>query len=110
MRPCRAGTRHDGGVWIGWLEIDLLLGDVHSLKQKRSVVRPIVAELRRRLDVSAAEVDHLDLHRRAGIGVAVTASDRARVVEVLDTAERLVASRPEVELLGARRREQRSDD
>ncbi|MDT5143002.1 MAG: uncharacterized protein QOI79_2356, partial [Mycobacterium sp.] len=34
-------------MWIGWLEFDLLLGDVHSLKQKRSVVRPIVAELRR---------------------------------------------------------------
>ncbi|MDT5086774.1 MAG: uncharacterized protein QOJ61_3817, partial [Mycobacterium sp.] len=28
-------------MWIGWLEFDLLLGDVHSLKQKRSVVRPI---------------------------------------------------------------------
>lgn len=97
-------------MWIGWLELDLLLGDVHSLKQKRSVVRPIVAELRRRLSISAAEVDHLDLYRRAGIGVAVTAADRAHVVEVLDAAERLVASRPEVELLSARRREQRSDD
>ncbi len=97
-------------MWIGWLELDLLLGDVHSLKQKRSVVRPIVAELRRRLSISAAEVDHLDLFRRAGIGVAVTAADRAHVVELLDAAERLVASRPEVELLSARRREQRSDD
>src|ERR1700756_1596625 len=42
-------------MWIGWLELDLLLGDVHSLKEKRSVVRPIVAELRRRFSVSAAE-------------------------------------------------------
>jgi hypothetical protein len=41
-------------VWIGWLEFDLLLGDVHSLKQKRSVVRPIIAELQRRFSVSAA--------------------------------------------------------
>jgi uncharacterized protein YlxP (DUF503 family) len=24
-------------MWIGWLEVDLLLGDVHSLKEKRSV-------------------------------------------------------------------------
>ena len=36
-------------MWIGWLEFDVLLGDVHSLKQKRSVVRPIVAELQRKL-------------------------------------------------------------
>jgi uncharacterized protein YlxP (DUF503 family) len=31
-------------VWIGWLEFDLLLGDVHSLKQKRSAIRPLIAE------------------------------------------------------------------
>ncbi|MGW0158881.1 DUF503 domain-containing protein [Mycobacterium sp. NPDC003323] len=97
-------------MWIGWLECDLLLGDVHSLKQKRSVVRPIVAELRRRFEVSAAETGHLDLHRRAGVGVAVVAADRAHVVEVLDSAERLVAARPEIELLSARRGMSRSDD
>ena len=97
-------------MWIGWLEFDLLLGDVHSLKQKRSVVRPIVAELQRRFSVSAAETGGLDLHRRAGIGLAVVAADRAHVVEVLDAAERLVAGRPEIELLSARRDLRRSDD
>ena len=34
-------------MWIGWIEFDLLLGDVHSLKEKRAVLRPILAELRR---------------------------------------------------------------
>ena len=80
------------------------------MKQKRSVVRPIVAELRRRFAVSAAETGSLDLHRRAGIGMAVVAADRAHVVEVLDAAERLVASRPEIELLSARRDLRRADD
>ena len=74
-----------------------------SLKQKRSVVRPLVAELRRKYDVSAAEAGHLDLHRRALVGVAVVAADRAHCVEVLDACERLVAGRPELELLSARR-------
>jgi uncharacterized protein YlxP (DUF503 family) len=97
-------------MWIGWLEFDVLLGDVHSLKEKRAVVRPIVAELRRRFDLSAAETGSPDLHRRAGIGVAVVAGDRAHVVEVLDAAERLVAARPEIELLSARRGLLRSDD
>ena len=97
-------------MWIGWLEFDLLLGDVHSLKQKRSVVRPIVAELQRRFTVSAAETDSTDLHRRAGIGVSAVAGDRGHVVDVLDAAERLVAARPEVELLSVRRGLSRSDD
>jgi uncharacterized protein len=97
-------------TWIGWLEFDLLLGDVHSLKQKRSVVRPLVAELQRRFNVSAAETDALDLHRRAGIGLAVVAADRAHVVEVLDNAERLVAAHPEFELLSVKRRLHHGDD
>lgn len=97
-------------MWIGWLEFDLLLGDVHSLKEKRSVVRPVLAELRRRCAVTVAETGDLDLHRRAGIGVAVVAAERGHVVDVLDAAERLVAARPELELLSVRRGFRRSSD
>jgi uncharacterized protein YlxP (DUF503 family) len=97
-------------MWIGWLEFDILLGDVRSLKQKRSAIRPVIAELQRRLSVSAAETGSQDLHRRAGIGVAVVASDRAHAVDVLDAAERLVANRPELDLLSARRGLRRSTD
>lgn len=97
-------------MWSGTLEFDLLLGDVHSLKEKRAIVRPIVAEVRRRFAISAAEVDGLDLHRRAGIGVAVVAADAGHVVEVLDEVERMMAARPEIELLSARRRLYSSDD
>ena len=97
-------------MWIGWLEFDLLLGDVRSLKQKRSAIRPVIAELRRRFDVSAAETGSQDLHRRASVGVAVVAADRTHVVDVLDAAEQLVAARPELELLSVRRDLRRSTD
>ena len=97
-------------MWIGWLEFDLLLGDVHSLKQKRSAVRPVVAELQRRFAVSAAETGGQELHRRANVGMAVVSADRGHVVDVLDAAERLVASRPEMELLSTRRGLRRSTD
>ena len=97
-------------MFVGSLELDVLLGDVRSLKQKRSLVRPVVAELKRRLEVSAAEVGHHDLHRRAVIGVAVVAADTAHCTEVLDDAERLVAGHPALELLSARRALRGSDD
>ncbi len=97
-------------MFTGTLALDLLLGDVHSLKDKRSLVRPVVAELRRRFEVSAAEAGHLDLHRRALVGVAVVAPDAAHVREVLDACERLVANRPELELLSARRQLFGEDD
>ncbi|MGV0718233.1 DUF503 family protein [Mycolicibacterium sp. XJ662] len=97
-------------MWIGWLEFDLLLGDVRSLKQKRSLVRPVIAELQRRFSVSAAETGAQELYRRANVGLAAVSADRGHVVDVLDAAERLVAARPEMELLSARRGLLRSTD
>jgi uncharacterized protein YlxP (DUF503 family) len=91
-------------MYTGTLELDVLLGDVRSLKGKRTLVRPILAELRRRYSVAAAEAGHLDLHRRALLGVAVVAADAGHCGEVLDACERFVAARPELELLAARRR------
>jgi uncharacterized protein len=91
-------------MFVGALELDVLLGDVHSLKQKRSVVRPVLAELRRRFDVAVAEAGHLDLHRRALLGVSCVAADHGHVGDVLDRCERFVAARPELELLSARQR------
>jgi uncharacterized protein YlxP (DUF503 family) len=92
-------------VYVGALTLDLLLGDVRSLKQKRAVVRPIIAEVRRRFPaVAVAETGHLDLHRRAEVGVAALSASAGNCVEVLERCERLVAGRPEIELLSARRR------
>lgn len=90
-------------MFTGSLVLDVLLGDVRSLKEKRSLVRPLVAELRRRYAVAAAEVGDADLHRRARVGVATVAGEAGHVTEVLDACERLVAERPEVVLLSARR-------
>ncbi len=91
-------------MFVGAVEFDVVLGDVHSLKQKRSIVRPVIAELRRRFEVAVAESGHLDLHRRALIGVSCVAPDHGHVVDVMERCERFVAARPEMELLSARHR------
>ncbi|SNR73858.1 hypothetical protein SAMN06265355_106187 [Actinomadura mexicana] len=92
-------------VYVGALTLDLLLGDVRSLKQKRSVLRPVIAEVQKRFPaVAVAETGDNDLHRRAEIGVAVVSGTAANCTEVLDQCERLVAGRPEIELLSARQR------
>jgi uncharacterized protein YlxP (DUF503 family) len=92
-------------MYVAALTLDVLLGDVRSLKQKRAVVRPLVAELRRRFPgVAVAETGHLDLHRRAEIGVAAVSATAAYATQVMDECERLVAARPEIELLSARQR------
>src|SRR4051812_8011083 len=97
-------------MFTGTAVFDVLLpGDSRSLKAKRSYVRPVIAALRR-LDVSAAEVGDVELHGRAQIGVAVVAGEAAHVGEVLDTCERLVVGRPELEVLAVRRQLHGDDD
>jgi uncharacterized protein len=97
-------------VVVGTLVADVLLGDVHSLKQKRGVVRPIVAELRRRFEVAVAETGDQELHRRAELSVAVVSSEHQHARDVLTACERLIAGRPEIELLSTRVRVLDDDD
>jgi uncharacterized protein YlxP (DUF503 family) len=91
-------------VYVGVLTLDVLLGDVRSLKQKRSEVRPLIAEVRRKFPgLAVGETGHLDLHRRAEIAVAMVSSTASHATEVLDACEQHVAARPGIELLSARR-------
>ena len=97
-------------MFTGTAVFDLLLpSDSRTLKAKRSYVRPIVAALRK-YEVAAAEVGLTDLYGRTEIGVAVVAADAGHVREVLDSCERLVFGRPEVEVLSTRRRMHGDDD
>ncbi|MEU8355224.1 DUF503 domain-containing protein [Nonomuraea sp. NPDC048882] len=98
-------------MYVGSLTLDILLGDVRSLKQKRSAIRPLIAELQRRYpSIAVAETGHLDLHRRAEVGVAVVSASAGNCKEVLDACERMVAFRPEIELLSARHRLYNDED
>ena len=97
-------------MFTGTALFDVLLpGDSQSLKDKRGYVRPVIAALRK-FEVSVAEVGSLDRHGRAEIGVAVVAAEPGHVRTVLDSCERLVAGRPELELLSVRRRLHGVDD
>ncbi len=90
-------------MYVGILELDVLLGEVDSLKYKRAVLRPVLARLRR-IDVAVTEAGDPDRLRRALIGVATVSGDSGQVHRVLDTCERQVAGELELELLSARRR------
>ena len=85
------------------VRFELFISDCRTLKQKRSVVKPIVDGLRRRFGVASAEVGHLDKWQRTDIGVAVVAGTEAHVLDVLGEVERFVWSFPEVQVLASHR-------
>lgn len=80
-------------------EIELHVRSAQSLKAKRSVVTSIVRNLDQMHGVAAAEVDHLDLWQRAGLGVSVVGGSPGQVTEVMDAAERYVWSRTEIDVV-----------
>jgi uncharacterized protein YlxP (DUF503 family) len=63
-------------MFVGTCRVSLALGDNHSLKGKRSIVRPLITRLRREFNVSAAETGALDAWQSAEIGLAAVSSDR----------------------------------
>jgi hypothetical protein len=85
------------------MSVDLHLTATTSLKQKRSVVRPLVSHLRTHYGVAAAEAGDLDTLSRTQIGVAVVAADMARCRDVLDRCQGWLESEPHVDFVRARR-------
>lgn len=64
--------------------ITFRLHDCHSLKEKRRVVKAIIARLRNHFNASVAEVDANDMHQRAVVGVALVGNDRAVINSKID--------------------------
>src|SRR3954454_4914895 len=90
-------------MFVAALAFELHLPDVHSLKEKRAIVKPVLEGARHRHHVSAAEVGHQEAWQRASLGFAVVSSSERQAVTVLDELERFVWSVPEVEVLAGDR-------
>lgn len=68
---------------IGLLTLHLQLPGCNSLKEKRSIIKPILARLHREFNVSAAEVDRHDAWREAVLACVLVSSDPTQTMRVL---------------------------
>ena len=86
-------------MFVGACRITLHLPASQSLKDKRQVVRSLLARLRNQFEVAAAEVDSQDLRQLATLGIAYVSGDAQHAGEVLDHAVRYIEeTRPDVEV------------
>lgn len=86
-------------VHVMILRADLRLPTCQSLKAKRSVVTPIIRHLDQLTAVAAAEVGHNDKWQRTEIGVTAVGNRVSHLEATMDTVERYLWSRGEVEVL-----------
>lgn len=78
---------------------DLRIPGVHSLKQKRHVVKTLTAALRQTFAVSVAEVEYQDLWQRAAIAVAVVGGEEYHLRRVLREIEHRIDAWGEIEVI-----------
>ena len=72
---------------------------VHSLKEKRMIVKSIVAKLQNRFHVSAAEIDEQDTHQIIVIGVAAIVPHNAMADSWMDEISLFLEENCEAEIL-----------
>ena len=84
---------------IGLCRIDLYLPDCGSLKQKRSVLKGLMARIRNKFNVSIAELGEQDLWQKALVGVVVIANESRYANQVLSKAVDLIQNEHQVILM-----------
>lgn len=70
---------------IGTLKVTLYVYNNRSLKEKRKVVKSIVAKVHQRFNASVAEVGSHDKWKMIELGISTVANDRRFVNSALDT-------------------------
>ena len=72
---------------------------VHSLKEKRMIVKSLTAQLQNRFHVSAAETGEQDTHQIIVIGIAVVVPHSALADSLMEEISRFVEDNCEAEIL-----------
>ena len=76
---------------------------VRSLKEKRMIVKSLVAKLRNRYNVSAAEIDEQDTHQIIVIGVAAIVPHNAFADSLMEDISQFVEENTEAEIIDEER-------
>ena len=76
---------------------------VHSLKEKRVIVKSLIAKLHNKFHVSVAEVDEQDIHQIIVIGVAAIVPHNAMADSLMEEISMFVEENTEAEIIDEER-------
>lgn len=84
---------------VGTLKIKLHAPFVHSLKEKRMIVKSIMGKVKNKFNVTVAEIGEQDIHQIIVIGIATIADGMANCDSILDHVINFVEENAEAEIL-----------
>ena len=90
-------------MYVGALHVELRIRGMRSLKEKRRVVKRIIAEIGAPYPIAVAEVGHQDLWQRADLGISAVSESPGQVDRMLTSITRDLERRTEIEVLGTSR-------
>ncbi|MBQ4515136.1 MAG: DUF503 domain-containing protein [Anaerolineaceae bacterium] len=76
---------------------------VHSLKEKRMIVKSLIAKLQNQFHVSAAEIDEQDRHQFIVIGTAAIVPHNAMADRLMNEITQFIEQNTEAEIIDATR-------
>jgi len=88
---------------IGSATIKLYAPWVHSLKEKRMVVKSITAKARNKFNISIAETGEQDTHQTILLGIACAAGTVAQADSVMEHVIHFIEENTEAEILNIQR-------
>ena len=88
---------------VAVMELRLYAPWVHTLKEKRMVVKSLLGKIRSRYVVSAAETAEQDIHQTIVIGVAAIVAHAAQADGLMDDILALVENSTEAEIVSMER-------
>lgn len=90
-------------IKIAVLKIKLYAPWVHSLKEKRMIVKSLLAKIRNKFQVSAAEVEEQDVHQSVVLGIAAIVPHSAQADSVMDEIVSFVEQSTDAEIVAEER-------
>lgn len=76
---------------------------VHSLKEKRMIVKSLCSKVRNKFNVSIAEIDMQDVHQSIVIGIAAIAGYSAHADSIIDNVINFIESITDAEIISVER-------
>lgn len=88
---------------IATCQIELSLGGVSSLKEKRSIVKSVIGRVANKFNVSIAEIDYHDVWQSAILGFAAVGNEAAFLQGVMENIVTWIeTNRPDVLIVAYR--------
>ena len=93
---------------ILFMKVTLRASWVHSLKEKRMVVKSIVQKLKNKFNISVAEAENQDTHNTLVIGIAGICANSAQSDSIMEHIITFIESNTDAEIIDIKKEDIRN--